>query len=203
MCWVSGQGNGSSDARNREQQRQNAISAGMESINNTFAKFDDPYYADFERKNLALATPDIALQKKEANNQTLYGLARSGNLDASTAAKQYGDVEHRNTQAIQQATDTAHTAAESLRGDVENQRSNLVSQLNATADASAAANAATSQAAILTRTPTYSPVTNIFSDLTGAIATNEQIRRTGQQGWGFGVTPVQSPVRGPAVVQQG
>jgi hypothetical protein len=188
MCYPSGGGdNGSAAARAQEEQRQAQINQGMDSIDKTFAPFNDQYYADFEKKNLALATPDIAKQKQDATNQTLYGLARSGNLDSSTAAKQYGDIENRNTQAIQQASDTAHNAAQGLRSDVEAERSNLTSQLNASADAGAAANEAATQAKILTRPPTYSPVTNIFSDLTGQIAANEQARIQGYPGWGFGI----------------
>lgn len=203
MCFPSGQSSGGAQARAIDEQRQNAINDGMNKINDTFSQFNDPYYADFEKKNLDLALPDIQKQKVDANNQTLYGLARAGNLDSSTAAKQYGDVETRNTQAIQQATDTAHTAAQNLRNDVEAERSNLVSQLQSSGDANAAANEASSQAQILSRPPTYSPVTNIFSDITGQIAANEQARRLGQPGWGFGITPVQpTPFLGKSVIEQ-
>lgn len=200
MCGMMGGGGGSSAAdRQAEQQRQDNIQQGMNSINATFAPFNDQYFADFEKKNLDLATPDIAQQKKEATSQTLYGLARSGNLDSSTAAKQYGDIERRNTQAIQQASDTAHSAAEGLRSDVEAERSNLAGQLNASADSNAAASNAQTQAQLLTRTPTYSPITNIFSDLTSQIATNEQARLQGKEGWGFGINPVSRPNPGPSV----
>ena len=204
MCFSSGSSGASDSARAQEQQRQNSIQSGMASINSTFSKFDDNYYADFEKKHLDLATPDIAKQKVDANNQTLYGLARSGNLDSSTAAKMYGDVSTRNNQAVQNATNNAHSAAQSLRGDVEAERSNLASQLNTTADASAAANEAATQAQILTRPPTYSPITNIFSDLTGQIAANEQARRLGQPGWGFGLTSpgTSTPIRGKSVIEQ-
>ena len=188
MCSPSGDGGASAQSRAADAQRQSNIYYGMQNIDSAFSKFDDPYYADFEKKNLDLALPDIAKQKVDANNQTLYGLARSGNLDSTTAAKQYGDVETRNNQAIQNATDTAHSAAQSLRGDVENERSSLVSQLQASADSGAAGSEATSQAALLTRPPTYSPITNIFSDLTGQIAANEQARRLGAPGWGFGIS---------------
>src|SRR5690348_12984636 len=80
-------------ATRRQQQidRENSIARGNAAIDKNFAPFNDQYYADFEKKYLGQATPDIARQKKEANSQTLFGLARSGNLDSSTAGKQYGD----------------------------------------------------------------------------------------------------------------
>ena len=200
MCGPSGDG-GAALARQNEQARQNRVDQGMRSIESAFSGFNDDYYADFEKKNLDMARPNIAAQAREANDKTLFGLARSGNLGASTAAKQYGDVATRNDQALLQASDTARAASSGLRRDVENQRDNLVGQLNMSADAGAAANAATTSAQVLTRPPTYSPVTNIFADVTGQIAQNEQARRLGQPGWGFGFsTPgTSSPVKGQSV----
>lgn len=203
MCLPSGGGNGSDQARQQEQQRQNAIRSGMGQIDDAFSGFNDAYYADFEKKNLDMAKPNIAKQAVEANDKTLFSLARSGNLGASTAGKQYAAVEDRNQQALLQASDTARAAATGLRSDVEGERSNLVSQLQSTADAGAAANSATSQAAILSRPPTYSPVTNIFADVTGQLASNEQARRLGQPGYGFGLTStgVPSPNKGKSVTE--
>lgn len=199
MCGPSGDG-GAAAARQNEQARQSRVNQGMNSIDAAFSGFNDDYYADFEKKNLDMARPNIAMQAREANDKTLFGLARSGNLGGSTAAKQYGDVATRNDQALLQASDTARAASSGLRRDVENQRDNLVGQLNMSADAGAAANAATTSAATLTRPPTYSPITNIFADVTGQIAQNEQARRLGQPGWGFGISPSGiSPVKGQSV----
>lgn len=198
MCGPSGGGGGPADngqaARDNETNRNHAINAGMTNIDNQFDKFDEPYYADFEKKNVDLARPNIDFQTKEAQNQTLYGLARSGNLSSSTAGKQYADVEMRRDQALQQASDQAHSATSGLRADVENERGSLVNNLNSTADAGAAATDATNQAALLTRPPTYSPITGIFADITGQIAANEAARRGGLPGWGFGIS---SPGIGP------
>jgi hypothetical protein len=166
--------------------RKNRVSQGMNSINAAFSGFDDDYYADFEKKNLDMARPNIAMQAREANDKTMFSLARSGNLGGSTAAKQYGDVATRNDQALLQASDSARAASSGLRRDVEGQRDNLIGQLNMSADSGAAANAAATSAATLTRPPTYSPITNIFADVTGQVAQNEQARRLGQPGWGFG-----------------
>jgi hypothetical protein len=171
----------------------------MANIDREFGKFDEPYYADFEKKNVDMARPNIDFQTKEAQNQTLYGLARSGNLSSSTAGKQYADVENRRDQALQQASDQAHSTTAGLRSDVENERGSLVNNLNSTGDAAMAANDATNQAALLTRPPTYSPITGIFADITGQLAANEQARRAGLPGWGFGLTPQGTPNRGPSV----
>lgn len=201
MCIPSGGGNGSDQSRRMEQERQAKIQSGMAGIDAAFAGFDDAYYADFEKKNLDMAKPNIARQAREANDTTLFSLARSGNLGSSTAGTQYGKVKERNDQALLQASDTARAAATGLRSDVESERSNLVGQLQATADSGAAAQSAASQAAILTRPPTYSPITNIFADVTGQLASNEQARRLGQPGYGFGIASpgISAPTKGRSV----
>lgn len=201
MCAPAGNGGGGGGgdngqaARDNETRRNHAINKGMDSINANFRKFDDSYYADFEKKHLAMAKPDIESQRKEANDKTLFGLARSGNLSSSTAGDQYGKIQERNNQAILNAGSTARTAASGLRSDVEAQRANLVGQLNQTADASSAVADSATQADVLTKPPTYSPITGIFADLTGQIAANEQARRLGMPGWGFGFTSPNAPKR--------
>lgn len=200
MCYPSGGGGGGggadpyTEAANRRQaqiDRENSINRGNAAIDKQFQPFNDQYYADFEKKYLDQATPDIARQKQEANTQTLYGLARSGNLDSSTAGKQYGDIEYRNTQALQNASDTAHNAANDLKSSVEAEKNDLRNQLNAAENATISSDALLNGASTLrARTPQYSPITGIFSDITGALAANEQARSLGKPGLGFGFRPM-------------
>lgn len=195
MCGPSGDGGASAQARQQEQQRQSAINAGMASIDSTFSKFDDDYFNDYFNKEMDMATPNIAKQFTDANEQTLFGLARDGNLQSSAAGKVYGNVADRKDEALLNASNTASADENALRSQIASQRSNLVSQLNATADPSAAASGAISSAAISSRPPVYSPVTNIFADLTNQFAANEQARALGMPGYGVGLTS-SNPVTG-------
>ena len=188
MCGPSGDGGASANARMSEQQRQNAITSGMGSIDATFSKFDDAYFNDYFNKEMDMATPNIAKQFTDANEQTLFGLARDGNLGSSASAKMYGNVADRKDEALLNASNTASADENALRGQVAGARSSLVNQLNATADPAAAASGALSSAAVSSRPPIYSPVSNIFADLTSQFGANEQARALGMPGYGFGVT---------------
>jgi hypothetical protein len=169
----------------------------MNNINQAFGGYNDAYYKDFENKYLDMAKPDIDRQEKLAREKVLFGLARTGQTKGSAAARAYGDVADTRAQADLQAADQARTASNGLRNDVENQRTALVQQLNASADAASAGANARNSAASLTRPPTYSPISNIFSGITDQFAMNEQARRLGNPGWGFGITPVGGdPIRG-------
>jgi len=196
MCGFSGGGSGGSDARQAQQQRENAINAGMGAINSAFEPYNDAYYKDYETKYTDMARPDIAKQERDARQNVLFGLARAGQTRGSAAAKAYGDVADTRARTDLQVADQARTASSGLRNDVENARSNLVGQLNASADVGSAAANARNQAALLTRPPTYSPISNAFAEATNQLAMNEQARRDGNPGWGWGFTGVSDPIKG-------
>lgn len=203
MCFGgAGDGGASAQARQDEQARQGRISSGMDSIDQTFSKFDDNYFNDYFNKAMDMAKPNITKQFTDANEQTLFGLARDGNLQSSAAAKMYGNVSDRKNDALLNASNTANNDKNALRSEISGQRGQLVNQLQATADPGAAAAGAISEAAASSRPPTYSPITNIFSDLTSQFAANEQARAFGMPGLGFGITPQYSPTTGsPKSVQ--
>lgn len=199
MCGFGGGGGNNAAAdqqRQDEQNRQTAINNGMGQIDNAFAPFNDDYYKQFERTYSAQARPDLDKQQKDANQEALFGLARAGLTKSGAAAKVYGDIADTRARGDLQVADDARTASAEQRGQVEQQRNSLVGQLNATANANAAGQAANNQAILMSKPPTYSPITNLFSEITGHWALNEQARRNGSEGWGWGLEPVADPVRG-------
>lgn len=199
MCMPSGgDGGASAQAQQQEQQRESNINAGMANIDSTFSKFDDDYFNNYFNTEMGMATPDIAKQDTDANQQTLFGLARDGNLGSSAAAADYGAVSDRNNQALLNASNTASSDENALKSEIAGEQSTLVSQLNATADPNAAASGAIADAAVSSRPPTYSPVSNIFADLTSQFAANEQARALGMPGYGFSVAST-SPFTGSPV----
>jgi hypothetical protein len=192
-----GGGGGSGDAaRIAEQQRQSRINDGMGQIDSAFSPFNDEYYKDYENKYLAMAKPDLDKQQADANENVLFGLARTGKTKSSSAAKAYGDVVDTRVRSDLTVADNARDTSNNQRTQIEGTRSNLVSQLNATSNAQSAADGARTQALLLNRVPTYSPVTNAFSEVTNQFAINEQNRRNGSQGWGWGLTTPSDPIRG-------
>ncbi len=191
----SGGGGGSQAARDQEFARQSRINAGMHQIDSAFQPYNDAYYKDYESKYIAASRPDLDKQQKEANEDVLFGLARTGNTRSSIAAKSYGDVVDKRAQTDLQVADAARGASAEVRGGIEATRSNLVNQLNSTANDTAAANAARAEALTANRAPIYSPITNAFGEITNQFAMSEQNRRAGNPGWGFGIASV-DPIKG-------
>lgn len=196
MCMFGGGGGSSDAARRNEEARQQRINQGMGQIDSAFAPFNDEYYKDYENKYLAMAKPDLDKQQANANEDVLFGLARTGKTKSSSAAKAYGDVVDTRVRSDLQVADAARDTSSNQRNQIEATRSNLVSQLNATSNAQSAADGARTQALIMNRVPTYSPVTNAFSEVTNQFAINEQNRRNGSPGWGWGITTPSDPIRG-------
>lgn len=190
MCIFGGNGdNGAAEARQLENERNARINEGMARIDETFSPFDADYYKNFQAKAYGLTAPDIKRQYRDASNQATYGLARSGTSRSSAAAKLFGDLNERFGQVDLKAMDDARALADQRRSDVESTRSNLVTQLNATANPQAAAQSAVAQARALTAPPVYSPITNAFADFTAQFADAQQQRRAGNRGWGFDLWP--------------
>lgn len=195
MCFVNGGSGQSQAARNDDFARRTRIDTGMFQIDKAFEPYNDAYYRDYEKKYIDASRPDLDKQQRDANEDVLFGLARSGNTKSSIAAKSYGDVVDKRAQTDLQVADAARGASADQRSSIEATRANLVNQLNSTANDVAAANAARTEAMIANRAPVYSPITNAFSEITNQFAMNEMQRRAGNPGWGFGVTPV-DPIKG-------
>ncbi len=152
-----------------EQARQARISAGMGSIAAAFGGFDDGYYAKRAKDYVDFATPAVEKQGREAHDQLIYALSRTGNLDSSAAIKRNADLtDEINTQRIGIA-DEGLNQANAARTKVEGVRSNLVAELNATGDSSASADAALRQTANLNQPQGYSPLTNLFASFASTL----------------------------------
>lgn len=198
MCGFGGGGGGDNgEARAAQARRENAIIDGMNGINNAFRQYDDNFYRGYEARYADMARPDLDRQQRDARQDVLFGLSRSGQTKGSAASKAYGDVADTRARADLQVGSQAREASSAMRNDVENQRASLVAQLNASANAGGVSSDARNAAISVNRPPVYSPISNVFSELTNQFAINEQARRNGNQGWGWGVTSqAVDPIRG-------
>jgi hypothetical protein len=158
-------------ARQEEAQRQATIQQGTGQINSLF---DSQFTPDFFKKQAdafsAYATPQVDTNYKNAQRELTYSLARNGNLDSSTRAFQQGELQKTYDTSLTNVADQANSYANSARSNVETARANLISTLNATGDATQAANSATNQAAILAQPAAFSPIADAFAVGTNALA---------------------------------
>jgi hypothetical protein len=167
MCFGGGGGDGGAADRARQQEvdRQNRINSGMGAINGAFTPFNDEYYANKTKAYNDYYTPQLAQQYDDSQKALKLQLSANG-LGGSSAGA-FGLSRLAKDYANQQAgiSDQAAGYANQTRSDVQGMKNQLVSQLNATSDSAAAANAANNQAFIQSYKPnTFSPLTNAFQN---------------------------------------
>jgi hypothetical protein len=165
MCF-SGDGGAGEIARQQradEVARQERIKSGMSRIDQIFGGFNDAYYKKQGDAYSAYATPQLDRAYGDTRAQMIYALDRSGILPSSAAIKKNADLTNEFDQSRLDIANKAQTVSNDARSNVENVRGNLVNQLNATGDDSAAASAALRQATSLNQPQVnYSPLSGLF-----------------------------------------
>lgn len=169
MCGGGGD-DGSAEARAREEQRQARIRQGMGAINSQFSQFDDGFFNKRRDAYVAYATPQLNEQRDDALTRLTAALSRSGALQSSTAINKNARLARDFALQRQGLVDKGTDMATQARGDLENARSSLVTDLYATADPSAAAAGAAARAKIASQTPGFSPLGNLFEGITSGLA---------------------------------
>lgn len=179
-----GGGSSSDYYRQQEQDRQAAIRKGTASIDDTFSQFDDSFYDQQRQAYLDFAQPQLEDQRAGASRELVYSLARSGQLEGSARAQQQSELQKLYDLESQNIADKALDYENKSRTNVENARSDLISTLNATGDATGAANSALARSAALSQPEAYSPLADLFTSYTNALGTSAAAERARSYGWG-------------------
>jgi hypothetical protein len=132
--------------------------------------FDQKFYDNRKQAYLNNYMPQLGDQFKKARETMAYALARAGLTRSSVAADQYTDLDK--TRQIQEGTLGAQAEADvtNLRGQVEDARTGLIHDLNASADPAGTANTALARTQQIAGTPvSYSPLGDIFSGVASGI----------------------------------
>jgi len=165
MCTSQG-GDGSHIAKSQrqaEEERQRKITEGTGAINQQFARFDEPFFKNVEQAALDFYIPQLESQFGDAREKTIKRLAREGNLEASAGIGQLGDLTDTANLNRTLLADKSRALSGTTRANIEDTRSRLLGQLQATADPAAAATAAHQQALAATAPPEFSPIGDLFS----------------------------------------
>lgn len=188
MCGGGGADYGAA-ARADEAARQARIKEGVASINQTFSKFDDSFYQNRADAFRANAMPQLNDQATKANSQLAFNLARAGLTDSSEKTKNVAELSRQNKIAASAIEGQAMDFANQARQQTEQNRTELVGMLNATGDQTAAANGALSRANILSQTPGFTPLGQLFSATTnllgGASQAGQYQGNPGLKAYGF------------------
>jgi hypothetical protein len=190
MCFPGLLGGGKPNdggARAAEEARQARIREGMAGIDANFAKFDDAYYDGLKTKYTDYYTPQLTDQYQKARQKLILDLTRTGGINSSAGAQKLADLDLENQRQSQSMTDSALQFSTQGRQDVERNRSELVSQLNASADPAAAGTAAISRAQILQAAPAFSPIGELFGRFLQQGGNAAMAESKGYPGWNTGL----------------
>lgn len=174
MCFSSSDGGAAARARQEEEARQGRIKQGTAAINEKFSEFNDEFYNKRKQEFADFANPDAQRQFKDAQGGVLYGLARSGNLASSERARQLGVVDRERDTAAMRIADKGAEYANQARTQVENNRTDLINQVQATGDATLAANQAMNRSATLRPSPAFEGLGSLFENSGNIIKAGRQ-----------------------------
>lgn len=157
-------------ARAEEDARKARIAAGMSDIDRTFSRFTPEFYGERRNNYIEYALPQLDRQLGQNRDELVYALSRTGNLDSSAAIRKNADLNYEGDVARMGVENEGQNKANALRAQVENARSGVVSQLNATGDNQAAADAAVRSAVNMETPVGYSPLGNMFASFAQSVA---------------------------------
>lgn len=174
-------------ARQEEAKRQARIAQGQTAIDQSFSGFNDDFYNNYQNQYSDYYNPQLNDQYSEAVKRLTLQLAQTGNLTGSAGATQIADLKkYYDTQKLSM-TNQAIDAANTLRGNIDQRKSQLYADNRAAADPGSAASAAASAAQYLQPTAPTSPLANVFSDFFSNLGNVAAVRNAQRLSEGTGV----------------
>jgi hypothetical protein len=168
MCGGGGGDDGSKELRRQEAERQAQIAAGTKNVDNAFSTFNDDYYGQIEQSYNDYYAPQLQQQYDDARKTII--LKAPGGTANSGFAKRMAELEQQYQQELGSIRGRALDASRSRRAEVEQNRSNLLSQVNTGLKAASAASLAAEQAKYLSQPGAFSPLADIFAQATADVA---------------------------------
>ena len=160
-----------------DQQFAEALKNGLYTGVSKQGGFGDEFFNKRRQAYIDYYTPQIEDQYGKAKKKLTFSLARSGTLDSSIRAQKTGELQKLFDQNKQKIADEALASTSQARNAIEDARSGLVSQLNATGDAEGAANSALTRASALSQPAAYSPLSQLFGDFVSGLGTQAAMER--------------------------
>jgi len=161
-------------------------------------QFTDDYYSNLGKSYLDYYTPELDRQYQDAQKQTTFRFANSGNLDSGSSNTAFGDLAQQYAMQRTQLADRSLAEQQGARSNVEQTRADLIAQLEGGAGVESTAQSAMARASALSQGPQYSPLGDMFSQITGALANSSAMQSKGYQG-----LPFMKRDNGPAAVTGG
>ncbi len=158
------------EARAREEARQARIKTGSANVDSAFSTFDDGYWNNRKTSFMDYYQPQLDDQFKQAQEQLNFALARAGTVNSTIAGDKMGLLQTKYDTQRAAIQSNAEADVHSAQDRIQNEKSALLSQLNATGDADRVSNeslARTQQ--LFNEQPSYDALPDIFSGFANAI----------------------------------
>lgn len=170
-------------ARRAEQaaeERKRNIAAGTARVRTAFNNvYTDQFYESLRKGLEAYYMPQVETQYQDAQRQSLYGLDRRGIRESSARADAFGQLQSRYNQAKQDVVRRGETLVGQRKGEVNRALESSIMQINAAEDPISAATIGAENARVNTYQADYSPLGQVFTDLTAALAMQRQLSDQG------------------------
>lgn len=134
------------------------------------SQFDDEFFGKAEKDYLDYYIPQFERQAREARHGNLISLARSGNIGGSVGAERTGGLAEEIEERRRQLIEDAMRYRTGLQTDLEQTRASLLGQAEAGYGQESLAGAAAAKAKALTAPPAFSPLADLFTNYTAALA---------------------------------
>lgn len=170
MCSGGGGSNAyAAQARADEMARQERIKQGTADVNSKFSTFNDAFYQKRGQEYKDYAEPQLREQFKGESSNLAFNLARSGLTDSSERARNEGELQRQFSQGKADIASAALDQSNQARQRTEQNRADLLAQLNATGDAASIGSQAVNRAGLLASQQAFSPIGHMFSATTGLL----------------------------------
>lgn len=155
---------GDGGAAAAEAQRQAAISQGMTDINNEFAGFTPDFFKQAATNYTDYTTPQLMTQFSNTKNNLTGALGRAGLLTSSAGVQENSALKKELGLQESQIANNAQQQSNQLQGQVATQKSNLVNELESSADPTAINEQAQGAVSQLREPTAIQPLGNLFAD---------------------------------------
>lgn len=169
MCSGGGSDSYARQSREDEMARQERIKTGTADVNKKFEGFNEAFYNKRQQEYKNYAEPQLREQLKGESNNLAYNLARSGLTDSSERSRNEGELQRQFSQGKADIASAAMDQSNQARQRTEQNRSELLAQLNATGDAASIGSQAINRAGLLSSQQAFSPLGHMFTATTGLL----------------------------------
>lgn len=142
--------------------------------------YNDDYYDKIRNAYVGYATPIATTQSEDMRSRGLYSLANRGLLDSTGHNKMFDAFRDTNAQVSQNIANEAENLVTQRRGDVENQRNTIMSQLISSGDPNLAAQQAVAASQQFSAMPAWQPLGQLFGDWANLWLANQTAKAYGQ-----------------------